>query len=90
LFSLPCLGIKAVEQKSYKIPRTEIIPIQDTQSSKQYELYIKLPEDYEKNSNKKYPVIYFTDAVWHIEMLSAATAFLMEDAQIIEALKPKS
>ena len=28
-------------------------------------------------------MIYFTDAVWHIEMLSAATAFLMEDVILV-------
>ena len=80
LFLLSFTSVKASEQKSYEIPRTEVIPIKDTQSNRQYELYIKLPEDYGKNSDKKYPVIYFTDAVWHIELLSAVTEYQMEDA----------
>ena len=80
---LPIISAKASEPESFELPRTEVIPIQDTQSNKQYELYIKLPEGYEKNSDKKYPVIYFTDAVWHIEMLSAATASLMEEVILV-------
>jgi len=83
LFSLPFVSVKASEKKLYKIPGTKVIPIQDTQSERQYELYLKLPEDYGKNNDKKYPVIYFTDAVWHIEMLSAATAFLMEEVILV-------
>jgi len=73
----------AEEKKSFELPRINVIPIQDSQSKRQYELYIKLPEDYSQNNDKKYPVIYFTDAVWHIELLSAATAFLMEDVILV-------
>ncbi|SFD42426.1 alpha/beta hydrolase [Pseudoalteromonas denitrificans] len=83
LFLLPFINVKASEPKLYELPRSQVIPIQDTQSNRQYELYIKLPENYEKNSDKKYPVIYFTDAAWHIEILSAATEFLMEEAILV-------
>lgn len=72
--------LDASEAKSFAIPRTEIIPIQDTQSDRQYELYIKLPEGYSKNKDSQYPVIFFTDAAWHIEILSAATEYLLENA----------
>ena len=65
------------------MPRTQAIPIQDSKSKGQYELYIKLPEDYSKNSDKVYPVIYYTDAVWHIEILSASTEFILEDAILV-------
>ncbi|NVK21187.1 MAG: alpha/beta hydrolase [Kangiellaceae bacterium] len=80
---LPVAILNAKEPEPYKLPRTEVIPIQESKTKKQYELYIKLPEEYSKNKNKKYPVIYFTDAVWHIEILSAATAFLMEDVILV-------
>jgi len=83
LFLLPFGKLEAVEQTHYKLPNTDVIPIKDTQSNRDYELYIKLPEKYSENSEDKYPVIYFTDAVWHIELLSAATAFLMEDAILV-------
>ena len=83
LFLLPCISVNANVKKSYEMPGTQVIPIRDTQSNKQYELYVKLPEKYAEDKDKKYPVIYFTDAVWQIELLSAATAFLMEDVILV-------
>lgn len=73
----------ASEPESYEMPRTQVIPIQDSKSKGQYELYIKLPEDYSKNSDKVYPVVYYTDAVWHIEILSASTEYIIEDAILV-------
>ncbi len=83
LFSLPFINVEAGEKKPYELPRTQIIPIQDSDSKGQYELYIKLPEKYSKNNKSTYPVIYIADAVWHIEILSASTEFLIEDAILV-------
>lgn len=88
LFLLPFINVGASEQglsemPVYSMPGTQVIPIKDTQSDKQYELLIKLPEKYAENKDKKYPVIYFTDAVWHIELLSSATFFMMEDVILV-------
>ena len=80
---LPLTFIQAGEQNPYEIPKSQVIPIKDSESGGQYELYIKLPEGYSENSDTRYPVIYFTDAVWHIEMLSASTAYLMEDSILV-------
>ncbi|PHS18955.1 MAG: hydrolase [Kangiella sp.] len=88
LFFLPSINIGASEQRIsempvYQMPGTQVIPIKDSQSNKQYELLIKLPENYAENKDKKYPVIYFTDAVWHIELLSSASFFMMEDVILV-------
>jgi predicted alpha/beta superfamily hydrolase len=64
------------------LPRIQVVPIKDTQADRQYELYIKLPEAYTKNKDKNYPVIYFTDADTHIELLSG-TEFLMEEVILV-------
>ena len=80
---IPFLALAESGQSLYEIPRTQIIPIKDTQFNKQYELLVKLPEKYDEDKSKKYPVIYFTDAVWHIELLSAATAYIMEDVILV-------
>jgi predicted alpha/beta superfamily hydrolase len=85
---LPFINVGASEQRlsempAYQMPGTQVIPIKDTQSNKQYELLIKLPEKYAENKDKKYPVIYFTDAVWHIELLSSASFFMMEDVILV-------
>lgn len=65
------------------LPQIQVIPIQDTKTEKNYELYIELPEDYSENNNKTYPVLYYTDAMWHLEMLSGSSEFMLEDVILV-------
>lgn len=84
LFSLLFLSnLEASEHKSLEMPAIQVIPIQDTINNKQYELYLKLPEGYSENKDKTYPVIYFTDAMFHLEILSGATEYIMEDVILV-------
>jgi len=83
LLLLPYVNVEAGEHKSLGIPRTQIVPIQDTKSNRQYDLYIKLPEDYEKNTDQKYPVIYMTDGDYQMDLLSGTTEFLMPNAILV-------
>ena len=70
--------------KSYlELPRIQVIPIKDAKNDRQYELYIKLPEGYSENGDIKYPVLYFTDAMWHIEILSGSIEHLIENAILV-------
>lgn len=80
---LPFLTVKASETSDFTLSKIQVIPIKDTQADRRYELYIKLPEGYSKNKDKIYPVIYFTDALWQIELLSGATEFMMEEAILV-------
>ena len=80
---IPFLALAETDQSPYEMPSVHVLPITDKQSNKQYELLVKLPENYDEDKSKKYPVIYFTDAVWHIELLSAATAYIMEDVILV-------
>ncbi|RBP50623.1 alpha/beta hydrolase [Arenicella xantha] len=83
LLLLPSVAAEGSEYNPYEMPRTQVVPVYESSSNRQYELLIKLPEDYAKDSNKKYPVIYFTDAKWHIDALSAAAEYLMEDVILV-------
>ncbi|CAL2103063.1 Serine hydrolase [Tenacibaculum sp. 190130A14a] len=64
-------------------PQIQVIPIKNTSTAQEYELYIELPENYTKNSTKKYPVLYYTDAEWHREMLSGASEYMLEDVILV-------
>ncbi len=75
--------VHTVEPSYLQLPRIQVIPIQDTKANRQYELYVKLPEEYSENNDIKYPVIYYTDAMWHIELLSAATEYIMGDVILV-------
>ncbi|WP_347925925.1 serine hydrolase [Pontimicrobium sp. SW4] len=71
------------EGTSLVLPQIQVVPIKDTKTERNYELYIELPEDYSENTNKTYPVLYYTDAMWHLEMLSGATEYILEDIILV-------
>ena len=83
LLLLSFISIQASESKPYQMPRTQVQPIKDSENDRQYELYIKLPEEYSENTDVKYPVIYTTDAILHFEMLSGTTEFMMPDVILV-------
>ncbi len=72
-----------IKKSSLELPRIEVIPITETNTNRHYELYIKLPEGYSEKNNKKHPVIYFTDAMWQIEILSGTTQYILEDVILV-------
>ena len=74
---------------AYEMPRTQVIQISNSETDALNKLYIKLPDGYEKNKHLKYPVIYFTHPVQHIEILSALTESLLEDVIIVGLSWPK-
>lgn len=82
LVLLPFLAPQTTEAKDLTLPRIQVVPIKDTQADRQYELYIKLPTNYSKNKSDTYPVIYFTDAQTHVELLSG-TEFVMSDVILV-------
>ncbi|WP_109098571.1 alpha/beta hydrolase [Aquimarina sp. AU58] len=76
-------GIQTVEKSYLELPRIQVIPIKDTKNDRQYELYIKLPEGYSENGDIKYPVLYFTDALKHIEILSGSAEHVVENTILV-------
>lgn len=76
-------GPEAGDVSAYQIPRSRVVPIQDTGTERQYELYIKLPEDYAKDPNVKHPVVYTTDGAWHMEAISGIAEFVLPNAIVV-------
>lgn len=76
-------SVEASEIKPYEMPRTQVASIKDSRADRQYELYIKLPEEYSTDPAARFPVIYTTDAVWHMDMLSGATEYLMPNVILV-------
>ncbi len=83
LFLSTFVSVEASEPRRYEIPRTEVIPIEESGTDRRYELYIRLPEGYAENADVEYPVIYTTDAGWHFEMLYGTAEFLMPDVILV-------
>ncbi len=74
---------QGVQRSNLELPQIQVVPIKDTQTGRQYELYVKLPGEYSENEDKKYPVIYYTDAMWHVELLSGSAEYIMEEALLV-------
>ncbi len=70
-------------ESTLPFPRTTVVPISDTQKDRAYELYVRLPASYTENNDKQYPVLYYTDAMWHVEMLSGSAEFLIEESILV-------
>lgn len=73
----------AGESKLYQIPRSEVVPITDSNTGRQYELYVRLPEDYAETADTRHPVVYATDGAWHMEMLSGAAEYVLPNAIVV-------
>ena len=56
------------------IPCSELRQLKSTATGRDYDLYIRLPNDYEKFPKVKYPVLYLLDAQWDFKMLIGSTA----------------
>jgi predicted alpha/beta superfamily hydrolase len=76
----------AQEQNPFKIPRSTTTNIKDPDSDKIYPLFIKLPRSYSNNTEKSYPVIYLTDALYSFQVVSGVTRFPMNTGKMQEAI----
>ena len=75
-----------VAQESFTIPRSSVVEITDPTSKLTYPLFIKLPKGYDKNPEKKYPVIYLTDAWYAFQIVSGATRYPMNANKMEQAI----
>ena len=76
-------SLKVSASESLIYPKVTVSQLKDSVENRQYELYIKLPDSYEEQPQKQYPVIYFTDGLWHIELMSSITTFMMQDVILV-------
>jgi predicted alpha/beta superfamily hydrolase len=83
LLLMPFVGALASDNKPYEIPRSEVVPITDSKTDRQYELYVRLPDDYAKDADTKHPVVYATDGAWHMEMLTGAAEYVLPNAIVV-------
>lgn len=68
------------------IPCTEIRQLSSTATGRDYDLYIRLPNEYEKYPKVKYPVLYLLDAQWDFKMLDSIYGGLEYDEFVPEMI----
>jgi predicted alpha/beta superfamily hydrolase len=66
------------------IPRTRQFVLKD--GDRHYQVMIKLPKDYRNNITHHYPVIYMTDSMYSLQVVSGATRFPMNSNLMQQAI----
>ncbi|MGE6569293.1 alpha/beta hydrolase [Shewanella vesiculosa] len=66
------------------IPRTRQFVLED--GDRHYQVMIKLPKDYRHNSTHRYPVVYMTDSMYSLQVVSGATRFPMNTNMMQQAI----
>lgn len=83
ILSAPILACELIVAKKFELPHTERIAI-NSSSGTSYELIVSLPASYQNSPDKRYPVLYYTDAYWDAPLLSSIYLDLAFDRAIPE------
>jgi predicted alpha/beta superfamily hydrolase len=68
------------------LPRSEVRQLHSDATGRDYDLYIRLPDDYEKYPKVKYPVLYLLDGQWDFKLLDAIYGCLLYDGNVPEMI----
>ncbi len=69
--------------KNFELPYTQKISVTSLTGTS-YELIVSLPASYKNSTDKRYPVLYYTDAYWDAPLLSSIYLDLVFDKAIPE------
>ena len=68
----------------HTIPGTQLRVLPRNAAGRQYQLHIALPESYATNLDRKYPVVFVTDAYWDFVKIAAMEGSLVYDKAVPE------
>lgn len=68
------------------LPFTEVQQLKSSATGRNYDIYIRLPDGYEQDKNKQYPVIYSLDGQWDFKMLDSICGGLVYDKFMPEVI----
>jgi uncharacterized protein len=62
-----------------RIEGSEVRTMKSLSTGRTYDLYVRKPADYDKNKDKKYPVLYLLDGQWDFKLLDSIIGGLVYD-----------
>lgn len=68
------------------LPNTEVRQLKSSATGRDYDIYVRLPDGYEQDKGKQYPVIYSLDGQWDFKMLDSICGGLVYDKFIPEVI----
>ena len=66
------------------LPGTEVRQLESSETGRDYDIYIRPPDDYAKDQNRKYPVLYVLDGQWDFKLLDSIYGGLHYDGFVPE------
>lgn len=61
------------------IPQSEVRSLESSATGRSYDLYVRLPEEYEQDQGMNYPVLYLLDGQWDFKLLDSIYGGLYYD-----------
>ena len=68
------------------LPSTEVRQLHSSATGRDYDIYLRLPDRYARDTSRTYPVIYSLDGQWDFKMLDSICSGLVYDQFIPEAI----
>jgi hypothetical protein len=68
------------------LPSTEVRQLESTATGRSYDIYVRLPDAYAQDPEKKYPVLYSLDGQWDFKMLDSIYGGLHYDGFVPEMI----
>jgi predicted alpha/beta superfamily hydrolase len=85
IFILPLHAFSAPDtHRPYTLDRSEVIDFHAEANGKDYEIYIKLPENYGKSADQKFPLVVLTDGYYAFPLLSSINWRMSERNQVYQ------
>jgi uncharacterized protein len=79
---LVALAASAAAQPKYPahtIPNSQIRVLPPNAAGRHYQLHVGLPASYDKEPNRRYPIVYVTDGYWDFQKMTAIEGSLVYD-----------
>src|SRR5512145_1398320 len=68
------------------LPGTEVRQLKSSATGRDYDIYVRLPEEYAQDRAKKYPVLYVLDGQWDFKLLDSIYGGLHYDGFVPEMI----
>ncbi|HLO15166.1 MAG TPA: alpha/beta hydrolase-fold protein [Anaerolineales bacterium] len=68
------------------MPDTEVRQLKSSATGRNYDIYVRTPDQYAQENGKKYPVIYVLDGQWDFKLLDSISGGLIYDKFVPEVI----
>lgn len=75
---------RAPEGRPYELKDTQVWTVPDPLSGRRYQLFVSLPASYDQDVDRRYPVLYVTDADYAFPVIRSIARRVRDDGKVLE------